>query len=180
MGVNWIAAVWGVAEATIFFFVPDIWLTIAGRRNLRTGLIASLYTLAGALIGGIVLYAWGHFDLSGARQIIGEVPAVSQAMIVRVNDELVRHGAWSVFLGPISGTPYKVYAAQAAAAGVDAWQFLLISIPARLIRFVLATVICHYALKFIGCSDRDKLSLALVIIFWIIFYFFYFNAFAGR
>jgi len=178
MGVNWIAAAWGLAEATLFFLVPDIWLTIAGRKKLRVGLTACLYSLAGALIGGSALYVWGHHDLPAARQMLEKVPAVSQAMIEEVNDDMARYGVWSVFLGPITGTPYKVYAAQAAAAGIGFWLFLLISIPARLMRFVLVTTIYHYALKFIGCSDRNKLSLSLVILSWIIFYIFYFNAMA--
>ncbi len=176
MGVNWIAAVWGLAEATLFFFVPDIWLSISGRKKLRIGLMACLYCLAGALIGGCVLYVWGRCDLAGARWLVEKVPAVSQSMVDRVNEDLAHHGVWSVFLGPITGTPYKVYAAQAAAAGIGFGWFLLISIPARLIRFVLVTVACHYVLKLIGCSGRDKFSLFLVIAFWTIFYIFYFNA----
>ena len=179
MGVNWVAAVWGLAEATLFFFVPDIWLSISGRKKLRVGLTACHYCLAGALIGGCVLYVWGHYDLSGARSMVEKVPAVSPVMIDRVNEDLAHHGVWSVFLGPITGTPYKVYAAQAAAAGVGLWLFLLISIPARLLRFVLVTVTCHYVMKFTGCSGRDKLSLFLIIVFWIIFYIFYFTAISG-
>jgi len=178
MGINWIAGVWGLAEATFFFFVPDIWLSIAGRKKLRTGLVACLYSLSGALIGGTVLYIWGHYDLGGAQRMIEKVPAVSPSMVGRVSEALTHHGVWSIFLGPLTGTPYKVYAAQAAAAGIGIWWFLLISIPARLIRFVLVTAACHYLLKFIKCSGRNKLSLSLVILFWIIFYIFYFNAMA--
>ena len=180
MGVNWVAAGWGVAEATLFFFVPDIWLSIAGRKKLRIGWVACLYCLAGALIGGCVMYAWGHCDLAGIQRMVENVPAVSLSMIERVNEDLTHRGVLAIFLGPITGTPYKVYAAHAAAAGIGLWLFLLISIPARMIRFVLVTAACHYVLKFIGCSGRDKLSLSLVILFWIIFYIFYFNAMTGR
>ena len=87
MGVNWIAGVWGLAEATLFFFVPDIWLSIAGRKKLRTGLTACLCCLGGALIGGCILYVWGHLDLTGARHLVEKVPAVSQGMIERVRLE---------------------------------------------------------------------------------------------
>ncbi len=179
MGVNWIAAIWGVAEATLFFFVPDIWLSIAGRKKFRTGMTACFYCLGGALIGGCVLYIWGHVDLVGVQRVIEKVPAVSQSMIERVNEDLNHHGVWSLFLGPITGTPYKVYAAQAATAGIGLGLFLLISIPARLIRFVLVTAAFHYILKWMGCSGRNTLSLSLIIIFWILFYIFYFNAITG-
>ncbi len=176
MGVNWIAAAWGLAEATFFFLVPDIWLSIAGRKKLRAGWMACLLSLAGALIGGAVLSVWGLYDLSGAQHMVEKVPAVSFSMIGRVDEELTRHGAWSLFLGPISGTPYKVYAAQAAAKGIGPGLFLLVSIPARLIRFAVVTAIFHYGLKFIGCARKEKLSLSLIILVWIVFYLFYFYA----
>lgn len=180
MGVNLIAAAWGLAEATLFFLVPDIWMSIVGRKKLRFGLVASIYGLVGALIGGTALYMWGIADLQGAKHMIDKVPAVSPAMIVKVSVDLSRHGAWSILTGPLSGTPYKVYAAQAATSGIGLWSFLLISIPARLLRFVLVTAICHYALKFIGRSDKDRQSLWLLISGWILFYSLYFTAMAGK
>jgi len=37
--VNAIALIWGFAEATLFFVVPDLWLTLAGRDKLHRGLL---------------------------------------------------------------------------------------------------------------------------------------------
>jgi hypothetical protein len=45
-----------------------------------------------------------------------------------------------VLWGPLSGTPYKIYAALAPHAGVPLAAFLLISVPARLSRFLLAAL----------------------------------------
>lgn len=51
MVVNRIAALWRFAEATLFFIAPNVWLSLAGRQELRRGLMACLYALAGALLG---------------------------------------------------------------------------------------------------------------------------------
>jgi hypothetical protein len=50
VAVNCIAALWAFAEATLFFIVPDVWLSLAGRENLRRGLMACLNALVGALV----------------------------------------------------------------------------------------------------------------------------------
>ena len=59
MVVNLEAGLWGLAEATLFFIVPDVWLNLAGRRRLEAGLL-------GALIGGALIYFWGAHDKPGA------------------------------------------------------------------------------------------------------------------
>src|SRR5258706_1708194 len=51
--------VWGLAESSFFFFVPDVGLTFLALRNYRAALRATLAALAGALIGGALMYAWG-------------------------------------------------------------------------------------------------------------------------
>ena len=65
------AFAWGFAEATLFFVVPDVWLTlIAVRRGLRPALVACGWALAGALAGGLAMYAWGAFDTATAREAL--------------------------------------------------------------------------------------------------------------
>jgi membrane protein YqaA with SNARE-associated domain len=49
---------WGLAESTFFFFVPDVVLTFSALRNYRMALRAAVAALAGALIGGTLMYAW--------------------------------------------------------------------------------------------------------------------------
>ncbi|HEV8720751.1 MAG TPA: hypothetical protein VGW77_08945 [Candidatus Binatia bacterium] len=123
MGVNLISALWGFSEAIFFFIVPDLWLSIAGRDDLRAGLRACLYALMGALIGGSIGYFWGAHDHSSALAVMERIPAVSTDMIGRVRTELIDRGAWAILFGPVSGTPYKLYAAQAADAGISFWLF---------------------------------------------------------
>jgi hypothetical protein len=78
------AALWGFAEATLFFLVPDVLLTgIAMRKGLRVALLASLAAAAAATAGGLIMYRWAAADAAGARQVIDLLPAVSPAQIGR-------------------------------------------------------------------------------------------------
>jgi membrane protein YqaA with SNARE-associated domain len=176
--VNLIAAVWGFAEATLFFIVPDVWLSIAGRKKLKIGLLACLYSLIGALIGGIILYFWGYNDLVSASKIIEKVPAVSHEMLLRAHSDMSEQGVWAVMLGPLSGTPFKVYAIQAADAGFSLWLFVLISIPARLIRFIFVTIFCHFSLKILSKVIKKLDTLMILVSGWVIFYSYYFYVMA--
>ena len=179
MGVNIVAAFWGLAEATLFFIVPDVWTSAAGLKDLRRGLFACLWALAGALLGGIVMYRWGAFDFGSAVAAVGRVPAVSDAMIGRVANELANDGLLAILLGPLSGTPYKVYAVQAEHAGTGLAAFLLISIPARLIRFILVTWVCHRIGRVVRPYTSDRTVLVLLLVGWAIFYIIYFSLMAS-
>jgi len=117
--VNAIALIWGFAEATLFFIVPDVWLTLAGRDKLHRGLIVCLYSLAGALAGGTLMYLWGSQDPQTALRVVESVPAISTEMVGWVSEQLSTQGVVALMLGPLSGTPYKLYAVQAAGAGTQ-------------------------------------------------------------
>lgn len=179
MGVNLIAALWGIAEATLFFIVPDVWLSIVGRENLRVGLIACLYSLLGAIVGGVIMYVWGWQELAGAIGIIEKIPAISTAMVNRVHTDLIEQGVMAMILGPLSGTPYKIFAIQASDTGIGIWLFVLTTIPARLIRFILVTVFCHYALKILAYSKLGRNKLVALITGWMLFYLLYFSMMPG-
>jgi membrane protein YqaA with SNARE-associated domain len=56
MGLMAAAALWGFAEATLFFIVPDVLLSIiAVRRGRRPAWIAMAWTIAGAIAGGALM-----------------------------------------------------------------------------------------------------------------------------
>ena len=136
-----VAAAWGFAEATLFFFVPDVLLSWVALSDWRRSLRACGWALAGALAGGVVMYAWGARDLAAAERALAWVPAISERAIGEVRSEIESRGEWAVFLGPLSGTPYKIYAVEGAPAGLPLGRFLAISVPARLLRFVLVSLL---------------------------------------
>jgi len=136
-----LAALWGFAEATLFFFVPDVYLSRLALFDLRAALRGCLWALAGALAGGVLMYGWGGRDRAAAERALEAVPAISMHAVEQVRSEIEERGAVAVFLGPLSGTPYKIYAVESAAAELPLPRFLLISVPARLVRFVLVSLL---------------------------------------
>ena len=174
MGVNFVALLWGFAEATVFFIVPDVWLSYAARERLRTGLIACLYALCGAVVGGVLMYWWGRTSAQSALEFLEMLPAVDVLMLERVARELAESGPLALFYGPVTGTPYKLYAVQASGAGVGTIAFVVASIPARLTRFILITVATHYLLAALARRWPRLNRTALLLLAWTAFYVWYF------
>lgn len=172
--VGILAASWGFAEATLFFLVPDIYLCLIAVRDTKAGFRACGFVVAGALLGGAVMYVWGSGDGTGAEVVLDAIPAIDVAMIDGVRRSLVDSGLVALFLGPLSGVPYKIYAVESGALGLGIPLFLLISIPARGVRFVLVTGItawiAHRPLA--AWSLGRKRTVAVLL--WAAFYAFYF------
>jgi len=170
-----LAALWGLAEATLFFIVPDIWLTLlAVRQGFRPALTACVFALAGALLGGIVMYVWGVFDAHSARAVLDHVPAVSPAMIAEIQTSLRADGVGAVLFGPLKGFPYKVYAVEAGAGGISPIAFLAISVPARLFRFVILVGIASAASHLLRQNVSIRVRIGILLVAWAAFYSWYF------
>lgn len=166
-----VAALWGLAEATLFFIVPDVYLSRVALTHPSRALRACLWAVAGALIGGAVMYVWGTQDAAGASAALDAVPAISGAAVEGVRRDLVEHGWWALFTGPLTGTPYKIYAVQAGALGMDLGALLLVSVPARLIRFALVTLLSAGLARAPGIRRISTTILYwLHAGFWIAFY----------
>jgi len=75
------AFIWGFAEATLFFIVPDFLLTLAAiKLGWRKALLLILYCLSGALFGGAVMYGLAVFDVESARSIVDHVPLIQSCL----------------------------------------------------------------------------------------------------
>ncbi|PYM57785.1 MAG: hypothetical protein DMD79_19785, partial [Candidatus Rokuibacteriota bacterium] len=71
-----------MAEATVFFVVPDVLITYAAVRwNFRAGLKLSLVTALAAAAGGAVLWWWGAVDANAARAAMLRVPAIGPDLL---------------------------------------------------------------------------------------------------
>ncbi len=166
------AFIWGVAEATLFFFVPDVILSYIGvRRGVKAAVRASLIAAVGAGIGGAVMYLWSAHDAATAREAVLAVPAISDAMAARAESAMTEQGWFAATLfGPLSSTPYKVYAIFAPHAGAPLPLFVLASIVARLPRFLI--VGCGVGLigRWLEPRLGPKRVLWVLIGAWIAFY----------
>lgn len=163
-----VAFAWGLAEATLFFVVPDVWLTRLALRGARPAWIGALVALAGALCGGTVVYLWSVRSYDAAAAAVQAVPAIGEAMVARVGRDLERNGLVAMVLGGFSGTPYKVFALEAPRAGIALPVFLLYTIPARALRFAAAVSVT----RLVGpkLPDRPRTRVGILLGFWCVFY----------
>lgn len=174
-----IACAWGLAEATFFFIVPDVLLTLIACRLLRPALKATIAALLGALAGGALMFAFGLRDPNIAHAFLDHVPAIDPMLISRVSAQVSDSGLLAVLSGPMKGIPYKIYAVEWGSHHGSFVEFLLISIPARYVRFLLATVAARGIARLIQplTHHRAVIETTILGILWIAFYTFYFSRF---
>ena len=130
------SGVWGYAEATRFFIVPDVLVGWVALHGTRPGLWSALAATAGAVIGGAAV----HRDAAAQHSRLVEVPGISQAMLDDAADRFARDGWRAVMRAPIDGIPYKVYAARSGLDGRPLEELMLWTPPARLCRFLLVAL----------------------------------------
>jgi membrane protein YqaA with SNARE-associated domain len=142
-------------------------------------LSATVAALVGALAGGALMYKFGVCDANTARVFLDHVPAVGTALMTKVAAQIDESGLMAVLLGPIKGIPYKIYAVEWGARRGSFAAFLLISVPARYIRFVLATLAARGIARLLEplTHHRAAIEMSILSIIWIAFYSFYFARF---
>lgn len=174
MGLMIAAAAWGFAEATLFFIVPDVLLSAMAFLDRRKAYFGCLAAAAGAAVGGALIYLWGAASPAAAMELIEGVPAISPEMMLRARDALAAEGVLAMIVGPLSGTPFKVYAVQAWSSGMPLWLFLVMTLPARLPRFLLVTALASVAARLLLPRIRLQGAFLLWFIAWAAFYAVYF------
>lgn len=160
-----IAGLWGVSEALIFFVVPDVFLTwVAVRRGVRPALRATLFAVGGAVVGGMLAYAWGAVWPNAAHAVMAGLPGVDAAMIERVANETAAKGSAALLDGPRQTQPYKLYAAAAGDQGASLLALMLWTVPGRAMRFLLSSLIAAVA----AAVGRRFVSDGMVVAAWAI------------
>ena len=167
---------WGLAEATFFFIVPDVWLTVLGCRSIRAGLKAALAALLGALVGGLIMYAAGRTAPEAARAFVERVRGIQLGLIQKVEADLTERGLAAVLLGPLRGVPYKIFAEEWGARRGSLPAFLAVSIPARGTRFGLGVLLASAVARLIApwTQRRAGTEMLILAVCWIAFYSIYF------
>ena len=174
MAVLIAAALWGFAEATLFFLVPDVILSAIAIVNWRLALWACLAATAGALVGGFLMYRAGRRSGAAVRALLLRIPGIGPAMLERVAAEVASRRLLAVLLGPLSGPPYKLYAVEAGRRGLPLASLLLVSIPARLIRFTSVTLLAAWLAHGVFSALPLAAKIAAWGISWTAFYAWYF------
>jgi membrane protein YqaA with SNARE-associated domain len=166
---------WGFAEATFFFFVPDILLSLIALYRPRVAYVGCVCATLGAILGGLLMYYAGVFHYDGAVAFLDLIPAINHDLILSVRQALSDTGLLALLLGPTQGVPYKIYAVEAGSLGMSLLAFVLVSIPARFVRFAFVTGAAHVFGRLMGRFPR-RYAVAVVTGCWILVYVVYFAA----
>jgi len=175
-----IAFVWGFAEATAFFIVPDVYLGFVALFNWRRGLSAMIAALIGAILGGSVMYVLAMNNPSGLNQFLTRVPLIDATLVNDVGDKMRVDGLITLLNGPLRGTPYKIYAAQAGEQSLPFLYFLLMTIPARLERFLPVVLVFGGIGKWFRafCEKHTRFVVSSYALMWGIIYFVFIQYFS--
>ena len=176
-----LAFFWGLAEGTFFFVVPDVVISLAALLRPGRAWRHVVAAIAGAVLGGALLFNWSTQNPAGAREAVAHVPFVTAPMFERVHESYQAHGLGAVFRGPLTGTPYKIYAVEAPEF-VSRTTFLLGTVPARGERFLVVWIVFGVAgvvlRRYLGWT-ASQLALRHAA-FWVLFYAFYWSRIAFR
>ena len=165
------AFAWGLAEATFFFLVPDVLLTmIAQRRGFRSAAVATIFTVLGAAIGGALMWWLGRDHREAVLAFLDCLPAISPEMIADAEPAMTLDPFAALLSGAFSGVPYKVFAAVAAHADLSAIGFLLLTIPARAARFLLASAVTVVADRVLARWITRRARIVILVGGWVAFY----------
>ena len=173
----WIVAGWSAAESAIFFIVADVPISwIAVRSGTRAALLAALVAAVAAVAGAAVVLVWAGHDASGAAATMAHLPAVDRALIARAASDY-HQGALTMLAGSFSGTPFKLYALEAA-KGPD-YRLLLLAPLIRLPRFLAVALFVGALSKGLSRWMDVRQRLVLLAMAWVVFYGFYFAVMPG-
>lgn len=140
----WAGALWGFAEATLFFIIPDVVITWAALGSAQHGVKMLGAAILGALVGGMLLYGLASWQPETARAAVDAVPFVRSTMFDTVAAAYGRWGAAALLHAPGNGIPYKVYAVLAPPVMAPT-AFAALTVPARLERFLIGWVLTTVA-----------------------------------
>ena len=148
-------------------------------RSLGSAIKATIAALAGALVGGALVVGFAHASPDAARAFLLHIPGINAHLLERVAGQVDERGLLAVLIGPLKGIPYKIYAVEWATRGGALFSFLLISIPARWLRFALAAIVTRIIVRLIEPLTHHRASIEWLVlaVIWTAFYTFYFARF---
>lgn len=170
----------GLFEATFFFIVPDVLLSYLALFSLKGALIGAMSCIIGSLIGGLYMYRKSQRHFFKVKNFLVQVPAISDVLLQEAWANYEKMGIYSILLGTTKGIPYKIFAVFAPKFKTPLFTFLLVSIPARGIRFFLSVFVTYGLAKSVFSFASFLAQCTILTCFWILMYILYFRAMAYK
>lgn len=169
--------VWSFLEATVFFVVPDVWLSFCGFFKFRTVVGTLLASVVGSMLGATVLSC-----VPAISQVWHLLPGFYPRMLEVAHGHLAQHGAYGLLVGPKSGIPYKFYVSEASTLGISLSSVLLWTPLARLERIAIAPLAVWLLWSIVRRTRVNQLRakrilLGAIACYWIGLYVWYWGIF---
>lgn len=179
MLLRFLALVWGLAEATLFFLAPSILVSyVALRHGVFQGLFVGAFVAGGATLGGILLYLASSYQQAEVQALLLQLPGVNVEGLRQALTAMQKLDALAVLASAYNSlVPYKVYAAEAKAAAVPGFTFGLATIFHYLSRVFLAALIAGGLGMVLKYFLRRRTIVAIWAMIWIAAYGLYFGRF---
>jgi len=171
--------VWGFAEGTAFFIVPDVYLGLVALFNWKRGLWAMVAAVIGAMVGGSVMYSLAMKDLPAVNLFLTRIPLINAEMVADIANKTHADGLITMVNGPLRGVPYKIYAVQAGGQTLPYLSFLFMTVLARLERLLPFTLLAGGLGRWFKNSIKKHTTLVVgaYVLIWGIIYFLYYLRF---
>ena len=171
-----LAAIWGFAEGTFFFVVPDVLFTRTTLLSVKRGWLQFATAIIGATAAGAAMYLWASASPAQARSAVAAVPFLGEKIITPAEQRWNDRGTPSLFSNPLSGVPYKVHAVLAP-SHVSLPMFLLLSLPLRAERMLLSMIVFVPLAMWVRRDEgrRTKIGLRIHAGFWLAVYAVYWS-----
>lgn len=171
---------WAFCESLLFIIVPDVALSVVAVPFLSRALMCCVWAVLGTMVGGSLMYLWAHQYPDMAMSVLLALPAIYPEMVHDVTASMQKYGPNAMVLGPAGGIPYKIFAEQAGAMHLPFFQFLLMTIPARIIRNVITCLGFHYVGKGVRLLMGERSLPWVWLTFWTLVYTAYWIVNCGR
>ena len=177
---------WGWSEATWFFVIPDVWLSLVALMGLRIALFCTLSAVSGALAGAITLYAC---PLPRLPQLWLALPGFRASMLEVARGHLAAGGAWGMEQGAPAGIPFRAYVWLCQQQGVPLASVLRVAPWVRLERMLFPPLLVWASFGLVKAlcrrlhlSDMPLRAVMLVVIglLWVAIYAYYWGFFIPR
>jgi len=169
----WIVAGWSAAEAAIFFIVADVPISwIAVRSGTKAALLAAIVAALASVAGAAAVLFWAGHDAAGAAATMAALPGIDPALI-REAASAYHGGPLALLAGSFSGTPFKLFALEAAREHSIA--FLLLAPLVRLPRFLAIALFVGGISRLLERRMTGRQRLSLLLVLWVAFYAWYFS-----
>lgn len=169
-----VAFIWGFSEATIFFIIPDVYITFVLLFSIRAGFTAIVWSIIGSIFGGICIYLLHMFSFNFLSVLL-MIPGITLVMIKHAMKIFEGNNFPGFSSVPFSGIPYKIYAYSASYYEMPFYLFIVWTIVARIIRYAFPITVVIIIKKVFDEHIRKHVKFWLVAycIIWISFYIWY-------